>query len=185
MLRKLLLGAAVAVPCLLLAVASRSDTFHVERSIVIAAPPERAFAQVNDFHAWTAWSPYEKLDPGMARTYEGPSSGPGAAYAWAGNDKVGKGRMTITKSVRPSEIAIDLEFVEPFACTNAATFRFEPAPEGTRVTWSMDGQNKFVGKAMSIFVDMDALVGGDFERGLASLKSLSEAPVQTASASPN
>lgn len=184
MFRKVLLGAAVIIPAILLAVASRPDTFHVERSITIAAPPDRAFAHVNDFHAWAAWSPYEKLDPGMTRTYEGEASGRGAAYAWAGNDKVGKGRMTIQKSERPSEIGIELEFIEPFACTNAATFRFEPVPGGTRVTWSMDGRNKFLAKAMSIFMDMDKLVGSDFEKGLASLKSLSEAPA-TASASAN
>lgn len=174
MLRKVLLGAAVLVPAALLAVASRPDTFHVERSVTIAAAPERAFAHVDDFHAWAAWSPYEKLDPAMTRTYAGPSSGAGAQYAWAGNDKIGKGRMTITKSERPRAIDLQLEFFEPFACTNTAHFTFEPTSEGTRVTWSMDGQNKFVGKAMSIFFDMDRMVGSDFEKGLASLKSLSE-----------
>lgn len=183
MFRRVLLGAAVAVPAILFAVACRPDTFHVERSITIATAPERAFAHVNDFHAWSAWSPYEKLDPAMTRTYSGPTSGPGATYAFTGNDKVGKGRMTIRKSESPEEIGIELVFTEPFACTNAATFRFEPVDGGTRVTWSMDGRNNFLAKAMSIFVDMDEMVGSDFEKGLVSLKALSEAPATTASAS--
>jgi hypothetical protein len=134
----------------------------------MAAPPENAFAQVNDFHAWPAWSPW------MKKTFEGAPSGVGAVYAWVGNKQVGEGKMTIEKSTPPSLIGIKLEFIKPFAATNQATFTFTPSAGGTNVTWAMDGQNNFVGKAFSMFMDMDKMIGGDFEKGLASMKSLAE-----------
>ena len=174
MVSKALVGIAAVVVLFVLLMATRPATFHVERSITIAAPAESAFAQVNDFHAWRAWSPYEKLDPEMTRTYSGPASGAGASYAWAGSGKVGEGRMTIEKSDAPSLVSIKLEFTKPFAATNAATFTFAPVPEGTRVTWAMDGRNNFAAKAMQLLIDMDKMVGGDFERGLAALKSVAE-----------
>lgn len=174
MLSNILLGIAAVIVLFVLVVASRPATFHVERSITIAAPAESAFKRVNDFHAWTAWSPYEKIDPQMKRTFEGPASGTGAIYAWAGTGRVGEGRMTIEKSDAPSQIAIKLEFFRPFTGTNAASFRFVAAPEGTKVTWAMDGQNNFLSKAFSLFMDQDKMVGTDFESGLAALKGLAE-----------
>ena len=169
-----LIGIAAVVVVLGVVVATRPATFHVERSITIAAPPENAFAQVNDFRAWGAWSPWEKKDPQMQRTFDGAPSGTGATYAWVGNNEVGEGRMTIERSEKPSLVAIKLEFFKPFAATNAATFTFTPASAGTKVTWAMDGRNNFVAKAVHLVMDMDKMVGGDFERGLAALKTVAE-----------
>jgi hypothetical protein len=173
-IRKVLIGMGVAVGALGIVIATRPSTFHVERSITIAAPAESAFAQVNDFHAWATWSPYEKLDPQMTRTFEGPRSGTGAIYSWSSKGKAGEGRMTIAKSELPSQVAIKLEFLKPFECTNTAAFTFTPAPEGTKVTWAMDAENTFLGKAASLVLDMDKLVGSDFERGLVDLKTVAE-----------
>jgi uncharacterized protein YndB with AHSA1/START domain len=175
MLRKILIGVAAVVVLLIIVVVTRPSAFHVERSIVINAPPERAFVHVNDFHAWAAWSPYEKLDPQMKKTFEGSALGTGAVYGWSG-EKAGEGRMTIERSEQPSLISIRLEFSKPFAATNTATFTFVPTAGGTKVTWAMDGRNAFAAKAASLVMDMDKLVGGDFERGLASLKTLAESP---------
>src|SRR5262249_50006170 len=147
MVRKILIGVAAVIVLFLIVVATQPSAAHVERSITIAASPESAFAQVNDFHAWAAWSPWEKLDPQMKKTFEGAKSGVGAIYAWAGNDKVGEGRMTIEKSDKPSSVGIKLEFLKPWTATNATTFTFAPAPEGTKVTWAMDGEKNFMAKA--------------------------------------
>ena len=136
-------------------------TFHVERSLSMNAPPEAAFAQVNDFHAWHAWSPWEKMDPAMKRTFDGAPAGVGAKYAWVGNKDVGEGRMTIEES-SPSKIAIKLEFLKPFEATNTATFTFTKTPEGSKTTWAMDGNNNFFSKAMSLFMNMDKMIGPDF-----------------------
>jgi hypothetical protein len=168
-------GAAVLVAALLITVAARPGAFCIERSIVIGAPPGAAFAHVDDFHAWRAWSPWEKVDPLMKRTFEGPAAGPGARYAWAGNRRVGEGRMTIEKSEPPSLVSIRLEFVKPWAATNTTTFTFAPTEGGTRVTWAMDGQNRFLMKCASLFMNMDEMIGKDFEKGLNALKQLSEA----------
>ncbi len=168
------IGIPGALAVLATVIATRPSEFHCERSITIASAPESAFAQVNDFHAWTAWSPYEKLDPHMKRGYEGPSAGAGAIYTWAGNDKVGEGRMKIVRSDVPSQVALELQFVRPFECTNTAVFTFTPAGDGTRVTWAMEGKNNFIAKAISLVFDMDKLVGEDFERGLAALKVQAE-----------
>jgi hypothetical protein len=173
MLKKILFALAATFVVLGIVVALQPPTFHIERSVTIAAPPPVPHALVNDFHAWSGWSPWEKLDPTMKRSYDGPVAGVGAKYAWAGNDDVGEGRMTIEQSsVR--QIAIRLEFIEPFAATNRATFAFEPVTEGTKVTWAMDGDKNFASKAFGLVMDMDEVIGADFERGLASLKTLAE-----------
>jgi hypothetical protein len=176
MLRGILIGIAAVVVGLMLVVATRPPTFHIERSIVIAAPPERAFAPVNDFHAWSEWSPWENVDPKMKRMFAGAPSGAGATYAWAGDSNVGEGRMIIMKSDPPSEVGIQLEFMQPFAATNTATFTFVPAPSGTKVTWAMDGRKNFFAKALYMVVDMDKMIGSRFEEGLAALKSVAESP---------
>jgi hypothetical protein len=173
--RTLAIGLAAAALLVVIAVATRPSAFRVERSITIAAPPAAPFARVNDFHEWSTWSPYEKKDPQMKRTFDGPRAGTGAIYAWAGNAEVGEGRMTILRSEAPSLVEIRLEFFAPFAATNTATFAFDPAPGGTKVTWAMDGRNGFLGKAISLVLDMDAMIGGDFEQGLVALKTLAEA----------
>ncbi len=177
----ILIGVIVLIAALVVLVAMRPAAFHIERSIAIAAPPESAFAQVNDLHAWAAWSPFEKLDPAVKKTFGGPPSGTGATYAWAGNDRAGEGRMTIEKSEPPSLIDIKLEFFKPFVATNAAKFTFIPTPGGTTVTWSMDGRRNFMMKAFCLVLNMDKMVGGQFAEGLASLKKVAEgAPAATA-----
>ena len=173
-----LIAAAVAF------VASRPATFHLERSTTIAAAPEAVFPHVNDFHRWGAWSPWEKLDPNMVRTFGGPESGNGSTYHWTGNKAVGEGNMTITESTPHQAVGIKLEFIKPYAATSTARFALTPAAGGTQVTWSMDGENNFVSKAMCIFVSMDKMVGGDFERGLAALKTVSESTAQSPAPTP-
>jgi len=179
MLKKILIGLGAVFALLLIAIALQPATFHVERSLTMAAPPETVFTQVNDFHVWSAWSPWEKLDPAMKRSFDGAPAGVGAKYAWVGNKDVGEGRMTIEKSAPGAEVAIKLEFLKPFEATNTATFTFQKTPEGTKTTWAMDGRNNFVGKAMSLVMNMDKMIGPDFERGLASMKMLAETAAKT------
>ncbi len=156
-------------------VATRPSEFRVTRSAVIAAPAERTFEMVNDFKNWDAWSPWAKLDPNMKKTLDGAQSGAGAIYTWAGNDDVGEGRMTILESKPDSQIQIQLEFLKPWTATNNTTFEFTPEGGGTKVVWTMDGVNDFMGKAFSVFMNMDKMVGGDFEKGLAQMKAAAEA----------
>jgi Polyketide cyclase / dehydrase and lipid transport len=164
----------VAVAAVLAYATTKPDTFRVQRSASIKAPADKIFPLINDFHSWAAWSPYEKLDPELKRTYSGAPSGKGAVYAWEGNNKVGAGRMEIVDAPPPSKVAIKLDFLRPFEAHNTAEFTLAPAGDATTVTWAMDGQNLYVGKVMSIFVDMDDMIGKDFATGLANLKNLAE-----------
>lgn len=175
MLKKVGLGLVVVVVAFAGFVATRPSTFRVERSMEIAAPADAVFPFVNDFHQWDAWSPWEKLDPAMKKTFEGPGAGAGAIYAWTGNDEVGKGRMTITDSRPHERVGIKLEFIEPWPATSDIELMFVPTAKGVKVTWVMTGNNDFMAKAMTVFMNMDSMVGGDFEKGLAQLKSLGEA----------
>jgi uncharacterized protein YndB with AHSA1/START domain len=178
MWKKIGIGVLVVILALVVVIATRPSTYHVERSATIAAPPEVVFAQVSDFHKWEAWSPWGKLDPKMKTTYEGTQGTPGASYAWSGDDKVGEGKMTVT-AVKPNErLDIKLEFIKPFASTAANGFTVAPAGKDTKVTWFMEGENTFVGKAFSLFADMDSMIGKDFEKGLADLKKAAEAAAQ-------
>jgi hypothetical protein len=172
-----IVGAAVlaVVVVFVAVVATRPSEFHIERSVSIGAPPQAVFPLINDFHAWTAWSPWEHLDPAMKREYSGSSEGPGAGYSWSGNDEVGVGSMLITDARPAQEVTIRLEFKEPWQATNMTTFSMRPAATGTQLTWGMDGENNFMVKAVSLFMDMDAMVGKDFELGLSNLKRLAEA----------
>jgi len=174
MLLYVLLGVAAFVALFVLVAALQPAAFHIERSAVIQAPPEKPFSHVNDFRAWEAWSPWEGKDPAMKRDYTGAASGVGAKYAWFGNKDVGEGRMTIESADAPRRLGIKLEFIKPFAATNQATFTFAPEGGGTKVTWGMDGNRNLMMKAFGLFVNMDKLVGPDFERGLANLRGLSE-----------
>jgi hypothetical protein len=175
MLMKILIGLAVVVVVLVMIVATRPSEFRVARTATIAAPAPAVFAQVNDFRRWEAWNPWARIDPAMKQTYEGAPAGPGAVYTWAGNHEVGEGRMTLTES-RPSDlIRIKLEFLKPFRGTSVAEFTFRPEGDHTVVTWSMVGENDFIAKAVHLFVDMDRMVGGNFEKGLAQMKSVVEA----------
>jgi hypothetical protein len=174
MLKWSLAAIAAVVVLFLVVVALQPSDFKVERSATLRAPPPAAFAQVNDFQNWRAWSPWEKIDPALKRQYDGSKAGTGAVYAWQGNSDVGEGRMTITDS-RPGELVrIRLEFFKPFAAVNDTVFQFKPSGEGTAVTWTMTGRNNFVAKAICLFVDMDKMVGGMFEQGLTQMKSVVE-----------
>ena len=179
MIKKILLYGIVVIVLIIaifcVVVAMQPTHYTVERSAIINAPAPVVFAQVNDFHKWQAWSPWEKLDPHMKKEFSGAAAGNGAVYSWAGNSDVGEGRMTITDS-RPSDlIKIKLEFVKPFTATNATDFTFTPQGNQTNVKWTMSGDNNFVAKAFSMFMNMDKMVGGDFEKGLAQMKTISEA----------
>ena len=175
MLKKILLGIAVIVVVFVIIVAFQPAEFHVARTATIAAPAAVVFAQVNELKKWEAWSPWAKIDPAMKQTYEGPASGTGAISRWAGNNQVGEGSMMITES-RPNElIRFNLEFIKPMAGTSTAEFSFKPEGNQTTVTWSMSGKNNFIAKAMCLFMNMDKMVGGQFEQGLAQIKSITEA----------
>lgn len=164
----------VLVAALLIFAATKPDTFRVQRATSIAAPPDKIFALINDFHSWGSWSPYEKKDPTMKRTLTGAASGKGAVYEWDGDSNVGKGRMEIMESSPPSKIAIALDFVKPFEAHNTVEFTLASEDEATTVTWDMQGPAPFVSKVMQVFFDMDRMVGQDFEAGLANLKALAE-----------
>ena len=174
MLKTILIVVAVLIVGVLAFAATKPDTFSVQRSASIKAPPEKIFAVVNDFHRWTDWSPWEKLDPAMKRTRSGAASGKGAVYAWEGNSKAGAGRMEIIESTPASKIGIQLDFIKPFEGHNIAEFTFAPESDATRVTWTMHGPTPFISKVMQVFVSMDTLIGKDFEAGLANLKTLTE-----------
>lgn len=169
-------GVILAGIAVVLAIAAtKPDNVHIERSLTINATPEQICAHVNNYRNWTAWSPWEKMDPNMKRTYSGPESGKGAKYAWVGNDQVGEGDMEIIGS-DPSKIEINLHFVKPFEGTNKATFTMVPEGNATKVTWAMDGENPFMCKVMQVFMNMDEMCGKDFEKGLTSLKTVAENP---------
>jgi uncharacterized protein YndB with AHSA1/START domain len=175
MLKIIVIALAVIVVVFVVIVALQPAEFRVVRSTTISAPPQAVFAQVNDFHKWEAWNPWGKIDPAMKQTYEGAPAGVGAIYAWTGNNEVGEGRMTITESQPSDLVRVKLEFFKPFAATNTAEFTFKPEGNQTAVTWSMFGQNNFMAKAIHLFMNMDKMIGGQFEKGLASMKSVVEA----------
>ena len=175
MIKKILIGLAVIVVILVVIIALQPSTYQVERSATISAPAAAVFAQVNDFHKWNAWSPWAKLDPAMKQTFEGTPAGNGAIYTWAGNKEVGEGRMTITDSHPSDQIKIKLEFLKPFAATSTTEFTFTPQGNQTVVKWKMSGENNFIAKAFHLVMSMDKMIGGDFEKGLAQMKSVAEA----------
>jgi hypothetical protein len=175
MLKKILIVIAVIVIVFVIIVATRPADYRISRSTTIGAAPAVVFAQVNDFHKWESWNPWGKIDPAMKQTYEGASDGKGAIYTWAGNNEVGEGRMTIAES-RPSDlILINMEFFKPMAGTAIAEFTFKPEGNQTTVTWAMTGKNNFMSRAVCMFMNMDKMIGGQFEKGLAAMKSIAEA----------
>lgn len=166
---------AIAIAIILILAATKPDTFSVQRAIMVKAAPERIFPLINDFHQWGTWSPYENKDPAMKRTYSGAASGKGAVYAWDGNRKnVGSGRMEILDTSVPTKILIKLDFFTPFEGHNTAEFTMLPQGDATSLTWLMHGPSPFLGKIMPVFINMDRMVGTDFEIGLANLKRLTE-----------
>ena len=180
MIKKIILGTlaliVIAVAGFCVVAAMQSDDLTVTRTATFNAPPERIFEQVNDFHKWEAWSPWAKLDPAMKTTYSGPESGVGSSYAWTGNSEVGEGKMTISGSKPAEEVAIDLNFIKPFEANNVTTFAFKPDGDKTTVTWKMSGKKNFITKSMCLVIDMDKMIGADFEKGLAQMKPVVEKP---------
>ena len=175
MIIDILIILAVGLAALLIVAALQPSDFRITRSAAIPVPPAAVFAQVNDLHKWQAWSPWAKLDPDAKQTYEGPGEGTGAVFRWAGNDRIGEGAMTITDS-RPAElVTFRLDFLKPFAATNIAEFTFKPDGSGTLVAWSMTGKRNLMFKAICLFMNMDKMVGGQFEQGLAGLALVSTA----------
>jgi hypothetical protein len=175
MLKKILLTLAAIVVIFLIVVALQPADYRVARSTTMAAPATIVFAQVNDLHRWDAWSPWAKLDPAMKATFDGPAAGKGAIYHWVGNKDVGEGQMTIIESQPSDAIKIQLDFIKPFPSSSITDFSFKPEGSQTAVTWTMSGKNNFVAKAFCLFMNMDKMVGGDFEKGLAQLKTVTEA----------
>jgi len=165
---------AIAIAAVLILAASKPATFSVERAIGIKAPPERIFPLINDFHQWVSWSPYENKDPAMKRSYSGATNGKGAVYGWEGNKNVGSGRMEILDSLMPSKIVIKLDFFTPFEGHNTAEFTMLPQGDGTGVTWLMHGPAPFMSKMMQVFINLDHMIGKDFEIGLSNLKKIAE-----------
>jgi hypothetical protein len=179
MIKTILVGVAAVIALILVIAAFQPEDFRVERRATFAAPASAVFPHVNEFRNWERWSPWEKLDPEMKRTFSGPQGGTGASYAWAGNSKVGEGKMTVLES-RPAELVrIKLEFIKPFAATNDTEFAFKTEGKQTTVVWTMAGKKNYLSKVMCLFADMDKMVGGDFEKGLAALKAVVETAPQT------
>ncbi|OWK41700.1 SRPBCC family protein [Fimbriiglobus ruber] len=161
----------VLVAGLLVYIGTRPTNFRIERSTRIDVPSDVVFAIINDLHQWGRWSPYDGRDPAMKKTFEGPNAGPGAVYSWNGNKDVGEGRLTIVDSKLGELVSMKLEFSRPFKCSNQVNFKLAPSAGGTRVSWVMDGKNNFMAKAFSLVVNMDKMVGKDFEQGLANLNA--------------
>ncbi|MBL9169097.1 MAG: SRPBCC family protein [Verrucomicrobiales bacterium] len=178
MLKKILAALGLLLVVFIIIVALQPSDFRIVRSAQVSAPPERVFPLVNDFHQWQSWSPWAKLDPAAKNSFEGPSSGVGAIFRWSGNNEVGEGSMTITESKPSERILLRLDFLKPMAGTSLTEFTFQPQGDKTVVTWAMTGQNNFVAKAMCLVMNMDKMVGGQFEKGLETMKALAEAPAK-------
>jgi uncharacterized protein YndB with AHSA1/START domain len=178
MVKNIALVAAVAVVVPIAGVlglaSTKPETFRIERSVLVAAPAERLYPLVSDFRQWAAWSPFEKLDPNMKKTFSGAERGQGAVYAWSGEGHAGEGRMAITEAIAPSKVLLKLDFTRPFEASNMTEFTFVPEGNQTKVTWAMSGPNTFFGKVMSVFISMDAMLGKDFDAGLAAMKAIAE-----------
>jgi uncharacterized protein YndB with AHSA1/START domain len=170
----ILVLALLLVLVLVIFAMTKPNEFTIRRSISIHAPPERLFGLINDFTEWPKWSPWEKLDPNLKRTMSTPTGGKGAVYEWEGNKQVGTGRMSILDSVPPSRIDIKLSFIKPFRAENRTLFTLVPAGDGTNVIWEMTGANNLMFKIMGILMNMDKMIGRDFEKGLAAMKAEAE-----------
>jgi len=165
---------AIAIAAVLVLASTKPDTLRVQRAISIKAPAERIFPLISDFHQWITWSPYENKDPAMKRTYSGADSGKGAVYAWDGDKNVGSGRMEILETAVPQKIVIKLDFFKPFEGHNTAEFTMLPQGDATHLTWTMTGPAVFMSKLIQVFMNLDRMIGRDFEAGLANLKRLTE-----------
>lgn len=174
MVKTILVVLALILVAVLIYAATKPDTFRVQRSILIKAPPETIFPLINDLHSMQTWSAWEKVDPGMKRTYSGAASGPGAIYEWEGNQEIGQGRMEILESAPPAKITIRMDFIKPFPAQNILEFILQTEGGSTRVTQAIFGPSPYISKLMSLVFSMDKMIGGKFEDGLTALKSLAE-----------
>lgn len=174
MLKTIFIVVVLLIAAVLIYAATKPDAFRVQRTASINAPPDKVFGLINDFHTWASWSPWEKKDLGMKKTHSGPAQGKGAVLEWDGNKDVGTGRMEVLESVPASKIAIKLDFFKPFETHNQAEFILIPKDGSTGVTWAMYGPQPFMMKVMDLVMNMDKMVGKDFEDGLANLKALAE-----------
>lgn len=174
MFKTVLIVIVALIAAIFIYAATKPDTFRVQRTVNIKAPAEKIFPLIDDLHSWSAWSPFEKLDPAMKKTFSGSASGKGAGYEWEGNSRAGKGSMEITESTPPSKITIKLDFAKPMEGHNTAEFTLEGRGDTTDVTWAMYGPTPFISKLMQVFLNMDTLIGKEFENGLANLKTLAE-----------
>ncbi len=179
MITKTLIALGVLALVFIVVAALQPADFRIARSAMIAAPPSVVFAHFNDFHKWNDWSPWAKMDPDAKHTFDGSPAGVGAGFAWAGNSKVGEGRMTIIESKPNDLIRLKLEFTKPFTAINITEFTFKPEGSQTAVTWAMSGHNNFFAKAFGLFINCDKMVGGDFEKGFANLKAIIEKPTHS------
>jgi len=175
MLKKILIGIAVVIALFVILILTRPSEFSVSRSATMDVTPAAVFSQLNDFHKWEAWSPWAKMDPNAKNSFDGPTSGEGAKFAWDGNSDVGAGNMTITESVPNDHVRIRLEFIRPFAGVNDTLFTIKPVGDKTNVSWTMSGKYNFIGKAISLFMDCDKMVGPQFEKGLANMEAAAKA----------
>jgi uncharacterized protein YndB with AHSA1/START domain len=164
----------VVIAAILIFAATKPDVFRIQRSTTIAAPADKIFPHLVDYQRWSAWSPYEKKDPAMKRTFSGPAAGPGAIYEWDGDKNVGKGRIEVTEVSPNARLAFNLDMLKPFEAHNKGEFTLEPQGNATVVTWAMHGPAPYFSKIMQVFCSMDRMVGGDFEKGLADLKAIAE-----------
>lgn len=174
MFKTIAIVAVVLIVAILIFAATKPDTFRIQRTASIKAPPEKIFSLINDLHSWDTWSPWEKMDPAMKRTHSGAGQGKGAVYEWDGNQKVGQGRMEITETSPPSKVVIKLDFVKPFEAHNVAEFTLQAKGDATDVTWAMYGRSPYMAKVIHVFFSMDSMVGKQFETGLANLKTITE-----------
>ncbi len=170
----IVIGLAVIVGAIFIFAATKPDTFRIERTAIIKAPPEKIYPLIEDYHKWASWSPWENKDPAMKRTFSGPESGKGAMYAWDGNKDIGQGEMVITDATSPSRVVIAMHFIKPFDSRSTAEFTLKPKGDGTDVTWAMHGPSPLMSKVMGIFFNMDTMIGKEFEIGLANLKGIAE-----------
>jgi hypothetical protein len=171
-----IIAVLVLIAAVLILAASRPNTFKVQRSAVIGAPSERIFPLIEDFNKWPSWSPYERLDPQLKRSFGGAARGKGAVYEWEGNSKAGKGRIEITEAVAPARVTMKLDMIKPFEGHNIVDFTLDPQGNATLVTWAMRGASPFMAKLIGLFCNMDKMIGREFETGLGNLKALTEKP---------
>jgi uncharacterized protein YndB with AHSA1/START domain len=174
MFKTILIVVVVLIAAILVYAATMPDDFRVQRTTSIKASPEKIFALINDLHRWDSWSPWEKMDPAMQRTFSGATAGKGAVYAWQGNSKVGEGRMEIADASPPSRVTIKLDFIKPIEGHNTAAFTLDPKGDSTNVTWSMYGPSAYIAKVIGVFASMDKMIGKEFETGLANMKAVAE-----------